>query len=92
MKDKAKHTYGKWEVTKKPTATEKGALLKNVDELDALDAKLDKLYDELYDKDEDVLYSDCKDGSCDFFGNGCDEYDVLFIEYDENCFAENCGK
>lgn len=71
---------------------ENTALLKNVDELDALDAKLDKLYDELYDKDEDVLYSDCKDGSCDFFGNGCDEYDVLFIEYDENCFAENCGK
>ena len=25
VKDKAKHTYGKWEVTKKPTATEKGA-------------------------------------------------------------------
>ena len=24
VKDKAKHTYGKWEVTKKPTATEKG--------------------------------------------------------------------
>ena len=66
--------------------------MKNVDELDALDAKPDKLYDELYDKDEDVLYNDCKDGSCDFFGNGCDEYDVLFIECDENCFAENCGK
>ena len=66
--------------------------MKNVDELDALDAKPDKLYDELYDKDEDVLYNYCKDDSCDFFGNGCYEYDVLFIEYDENCFAENCGK
>lgn len=71
---------------------ENAALLKNVDALDALDAKLDKLYDELYDKDEDVLYNDCKDGSCDFSGNGCGEYDVLFIESDENCFAENCGK
>ena len=74
------------------TDDEKTALLKNVDKLDALDAKLDKLYDELYDKDEDVLYNDCKDGSCDFSGNGCGEYDVLFIECDENCFAENCGK
>lgn len=71
---------------------ENAALLKNVDALDALDAKLDKLYDELYDKDEDVLYNDCKDGSCGFSGNGCGEYDVLFIECDENCFAENCGK
>lgn len=74
------------------TDDEKTALLKNVDALDALDAKLDKLYDELYDKDEDVLYNDCKDGSCGFSGNGCGEYDVLFIECDENCFAENCGK
>lgn len=74
------------------TDDEKTALLKNVDALDALDEKLDKLYDELYDKDEDVLYNDCKDGSCGFSGNGCGEYDVLFIECDENCFAENCGK
>lgn len=37
------------------TDDEKTALLKNVDALDALDEKLDKLYDELYDKDEDVL-------------------------------------
>ena len=74
------------------TDDEKTALLKNVDALDALDEKLDKLYDELYDKDDDVLYNDCKDGSCDFPGNGCGEYDVLFIECDENCFAENCGK
>ena len=64
------------------TDDEKTALLKNVDKLD----------DELYDKDEDVLYNDCKDGSCGFSGNGCGEYDVLFIECDENCFAENCGK
>lgn len=48
------------------TDDEKTALLKNVDALDALDEKLDKLYDELYDKDEDVLYNDCKDGSCGF--------------------------
>ena len=77
------------------TEVEKATLLKSVETLDELDAKLDKLYDELLDKDEDVLYGDCEDGICDFaereeeyFADG----DVLFIENDENFFGESFEK
>lgn len=82
------------------TDDEKAALLKNIDALDALDEKLDKLYDELFDKDEDVLYTDCEDGVCDFaeydekyFADGdCGDCDLPFIEDDENFFADNFEK
>ena len=77
------------------TEVEKATLLKSVETLDELDAKLDKLYDELLDKDEDVLYGDCEDGICDFaereeeyFADG----DVLFIENDENFFGDSFEK
>lgn len=79
------------------TDEEKTVLLKNIDALDALDAKLDKLYGDLFDTDEDVLYGECEDGVCDFAeredkyfaDNGCGDYDMPFIENDENFFGEN---
>lgn len=79
------------------TDEEKAVLLKNIDALDALDAKLDKLYGDLFDTDEDVLYGECEDGVCDFAeredkyfaDNGCGDYDMSFIENDENFFGEN---
>ena len=82
------------------TEVEKATLLKSVETLDELDAKLDKLYDELLDKDEDVLYGECEDGICDFaereeeyFADGeCADCDVLFIEDDENFFGESFEK
>lgn len=82
------------------TDDEKTALLKNVETLDELDAKLNKLFDELFDKDEDVLYKDCEEGICDFAekddkyfaDNGCGDCDMPFIENDENFFGENFGK
>lgn len=82
------------------TDDEKTALLKSVEALDELDAKLNKLFDELFDKDEDVLYKDCEEGICDFAekddkyfaDNGCGDYDMSFIENDENFFGENFGK
>ena len=87
------------------TEDEKETLLKNVDALDELDAKLDKLYDELFDKDEDILYNDCEDGVCDFaerddkyFADGecadgeCCDGDLAFIEDDENFFGDNFEK
>ena len=82
------------------TDDEKTALLKSVEALDELDAKLNKLFDELFDKDEDVLYKDCGEGICDFAekddkyfaDNGCGDYDMSFIENDENFFGENFGK
>lgn len=82
------------------TDDEKTALLKNVETLDELDAKLNKLFEELFDKDEDVLYKDCEEGICDFAekddkyfaDNGCGDYDMSFIENDENFFGENFGK
>ena len=82
------------------TDDEKTALLKNVETLDELDAKLNKLFDELFDKDEDVLYKDCEEGICDFaekddkyFADiGCGDCDMPFIENDENFFGENFGK
>ena len=82
------------------TDDEKSALLKNVEALDELDAKLDKLFYELFDKDEDVLYKDCEEGICDFAekddkyfaDNGCGDCDMPFIENDENFFGENFGK
>ena len=86
------------------TDEEKTVLLKNIDALDALDAKLDKLYGDLFDTDEDVLYGECEDGVCDFAeredkhfaDNGCGDYDMSFIENDENFFGENflkaCGE
>lgn len=82
------------------TDDEKTALLKSVEALDELDAKLNKLFDELFDKDEDVLYKDCEEGICDFAekddkyfaDNGCGDYDMPFIENDENFFGENFGK
>ena len=82
------------------TDDEKAALLKNVETLDELDAKLNKLFEELFDKDEDVLYKDCEEGICDFAekddkyfaDNGCGDCDMPFIENDENFFGENFGK
>ena len=82
------------------TDDEKTALLKNVEALDELDAKLNKLFEELFDKDEDVLYKDCEEGICDFAekddkyfaDNGCGDCDMPFIENDENFFGENFGK
>ena len=82
------------------TDDEKTALLKSVEALDELDAKLNKLFEELFDKDEDVLYKDCEEGICDFAekddkyfaDNGCGDYDMSFIENDENFFGENFGK
>lgn len=82
------------------TDDEKTALLKSVEALDELDAKLNKLFDELFDKDEDVLYKDCEEGICDFAekddkyfaDNGCGDCDMSFIENDENFFGENFGK
>ena len=82
------------------TDDEKTALLKSVEALDELDAKLNKLFDELFDKDEDVLYKDCEEGICDFAekddkyfaDNGCGDCDISFIENDENFFGENFGK
>ena len=82
------------------TDDEKTALLKSVEALDELDAKLNKLFDELFDKDEDVLYKDCEEGICDFAekddkyfaDNGCGDCDMPFIENDENFFGENFGK
>ena len=82
------------------TDDEKTALLKSVEALDELDAKLNKLFDELFDKDEDVLYKDCEEGICDFAekddkyfaDNGCGDYYMPFIENDENFFGENFGK
>ena len=82
------------------TDDEKTALLKNVEALDELDAKLNKLFEELFDKDEDVLYKDCEEGICDFAEkddkyfayNGCGDCDMPFIENDENFFGENFGK
>ena len=82
------------------TDDEKTALLKNVEALDELDAKLNKLFDEFFDKDEDVLYKDCEGGTCDFAekddkyfaDNGCGDCDMPFIENDENFFGENFGK
>ena len=82
------------------TDDEKTALLKNVETLDQLDAKLNKLFEELFDKDEDVLYKDCEEGICDFAekddkyfaDNGCGDCDMPFIENDENFFGENFGK
>ena len=82
------------------TEVGKATLLKSVETLDELDAKLDKLYDELLDKDEDVLYGDCEDDICDFaereeeyFADGeCADCDVLFIEDDENFFGESFEK
>lgn len=82
------------------TDDEKTALLKNVETLDELDAKLNKLFEELFDKDEDVLYKDCEEGICDFAekddkyfaDNGCGDCDMPFIENDENFFGENFGK
>ena len=82
------------------TDDEKTALLKSVEAIDELDAKLNKLFDELFDKDEDVLYKDCEEGICDFAekddkyfaDNGCGDYDMSFIENDENFFGENFGK
>ena len=82
------------------TDEEKTALLKSVEKLDELDAKLDKLFYELFDKDEDVLYKDCEEGICDFAekddkyfaDNGCGDCDMPFIENDENFFGENFGK
>ena len=82
------------------TDDEKSALLKNIEALDELDAKLDKLFYELFEKDEDVLYRDCDGGICDFAekddkyfaDNGCDDCDMPFIENDENFFGENFGK
>lgn len=87
------------------TEDEKETLLKNVDALDELDAKLDKLYGELFDKDEDILYNDCEDGACDFaerddkyFADGecgdgeCGDGDLVFIEDDENYFGDNFEK
>lgn len=81
------------------TLEEKETLLKNVDVLDDLDAKLQKLYDELFDADEYVAYDDCENGNCDFAetdedyfaDNGCG-YDVLFIECDENFFGDDFGR
>lgn len=82
------------------TDDEKTALLKNVETLDELDAKLNKLFEELFDKDEDVLYKDCEEGICDFAekddkyfaDNGCGDCDMPFIENDENFFGENFEK
>ena len=82
------------------TDDEKTALLNNVETLDELDAKLNKLFEELFDKDEDVLYKDCEEGICDFAekddkyfaDNGCGDCDMPFIENDENFFGENFGK
>lgn len=81
------------------TDDEKAALLKNVDLLDDLDAKLDKLYGELFDQDEDMPYDDCSDGNCDFAENDDDYFadngcggDMLFIETDENFFGDDFGK
>lgn len=82
------------------TDDEKTTLLKNVETLDELDAKLNKLFEELFDKDEDVLYKDCEEGICDFAekddkyfaDNGCGDCDMPFIENDENFFGENFGK
>lgn len=82
------------------TDEEKTALLKSVEALDELDAKLNKLFDELFDKDEDVLYKDCEESICDFAekddkyfaDNGCGDCDMSFIENDENFFGENFGK
>ena len=75
------------------TDDEKATLLKNVDLLDELDAKLDKLYGELFDQDED-----CLDGDCDFSEKDDDYFadygcgDMLFIETDENFFGDDFGK
>ena len=82
------------------TADEKASLLNKVTALDELDAKLEKLYDELFDKDEDVLYNGCKDDCCDFAetdadyfaDNGSDDCDISFVETDENFFGENFTK
>lgn len=80
------------------TDDEKAALLKNVDLLDELDAKLDKLYGELFDQDEDMPYDDCLDGDCDFSEKDDDYFadygcgDMLFIETDENFFGDDFGK
>ena len=87
------------------TDEEKATLLQNVEALDELDAKLDKLYNELFDLDEDMPYNGCEGGSCGFSengdntcaGNGCEggscgEYDVLFIECDETFFGDNLEK
>ncbi len=83
------------------TDDEKATLLKNVDVLDELDAKLDKLYGELFDVNEDMLYGDCTDGKCDSddscadgkcdTDNSCGG-DLLFIENDENFFGDDFGK
>ena len=74
--------------------------MKSVEALDELDAKLNKLFDEFFDKDEDVLYKDCEGGTCDFAekddkyfaDNGCGDCDMPFIENDENFFGENFRK
>lgn len=59
---------------------EKSTLIKSVETLDELDAKLEKLYEELFGADEDVLYGYREEGTCDF------------AEKDEEYFAdENCG-
>lgn len=78
------------------TAEEKATLLKSIDTLDELDAKLEKLYGELFETDEDIMYDDCADGTCDFaerddefFADGGCEGDMLFIEDDENYFGDN---
>lgn len=72
------------------TDEEKATLLKNVDVLDELDAQLEKLYGELFDTNEDMLYGDCADGKCDA-DNSCGD-DMLFIENDENFFGDDFGK
>lgn len=73
------------------TDDEKATLLKNVDVLDELDAQLEKLYGELFDTNEDMLYGDCADGNCEVDGS-CGDNDMLFIECDENFFGDNFGK
>ena len=77
------------------TEEEKATLLKNVELLDELDAKLDKLYDELFDAEEDALYDDyCQNGCCDFAETD-EEYfadydeDMSFVEDEENFFGDD---
>ena len=73
------------------TADEKVALIKNVELLDELDAKLEKLYGELFDIDEDTLYGDCAGGNCGASDGSCGG-ELLFNECDENFFGDDFGK
>ena len=107
-KDKAKHTFGKWVTTKKPTATEKGEKTrsctvckeKQTQEIPATGKKKLSLASRLrgeLDVVTKAAHTDCDEGACDYSGTDDKHFEendcgMLFIEDDENFFGDNFGK